>query len=37
MYGLVYIWSLSNFELKMRIGIDDCEGLRSFLCVDDLV
>ncbi|RNA33497.1 DENN domain-containing 3 isoform X3 [Brachionus plicatilis] len=34
--GIVSVWSLKNFELKMRIGVYDCKGYRSFLSVDDL-
>ena len=35
--GIIYVWSLVNFELKMRIGVDDCLGYRCLLSVDDLV
>ncbi|CAF0739711.1 unnamed protein product [Brachionus calyciflorus] len=35
--GIVTVWNLNRFELVMRIGVEECNGYRSFLCVDDFI
>ena len=35
--GFVCVWSLKDFELKMRIAVDNCSGYRVFQFVDDTV
>lgn len=35
--GIVTVWSLKNFDLRMRIGVDDCQGYRLLLLADEQV
>ena len=35
-YGIICIWSLVDFEMKMRVAIE-CQGLTTMINIDEMV